>query len=369
MQNEIPRKKMFIILIGLVVFLAAFLMLFSSIATMLRPPSTHLKVIGWIPFWDQENAFKSFSSHADKFDFVSLFWYRIDKNGKVTTYKDAKEDQKIIDYAKKHKVKVLALVANLPDDSEGGDWDAKRVDRVISSAQARKKHINELLQMVERKKFDGIDIDYEALKGHQRENFSLFIEELAGELHERGKILGVAIHPKTAEYLPEEDNGSQAQDLIRLAKAADQLYFMTYLEYGKFSPPGPPGSIGWIEKVMRYAVDRLGVPREKVYMGVGLMGVRWQLESNGGYTGEQDDIPYQQIHNITQNKKIQPSWDDPSRTPFIRYSENNVTSVLWFENKDSIVQRFDLAKRLGVEGIAFWRLGGEDSAIWNQLDK
>jgi spore germination protein YaaH len=338
-----------------------------SVAGLMK--SADMKVIGWIPYWDQQNAFKSFSKHVDKFDFISVFWYRIDPNGNLTTYADAEEDQEIINFAKKNNVKVLALVANLPDHNEGEEWDAQRVDKVIASSEARKKHIADLISLVEAKNFDGIDIDYEALKRQQRENFSLFIEELAQELHKRDKVLGVAIHPKTGEYKPEEDNGSQAQDLKRISRVADQLYYMTYLEYGTFSPPGPPGSIGWIEKVVRYSLEELAIPREKIFMGIGLMGVRWKDKGNGDYIGDKDDVQYQEALTLAQKEKLTPLWDHASRTPYLEYEENNTKYVLWFENKDSIMQRFELAERLSVNGIAFWRLGGEDNAIWEGVSR
>src|SRR3990167_9511888 len=76
------------------------------------------KVIGWIPYWDQQKAFKSFSQNVSLFDFISVFWFRIDTNGDLTKYKTAVIDRSIIDYAHKNGVKALAVVANLPDYDE-----------------------------------------------------------------------------------------------------------------------------------------------------------------------------------------------------------------------------------------------------------
>src|SRR3990172_10684553 len=134
------------------------------------------KVIGWIPYWDQTNASQSFKKNVSKIDYVSVFWYRIDENGKLGTYKGVAEDKSIIDFAHKNNVNVLALVANL---SETGDssWDYQRVNKVISTKESRKKHIAELIKLVEKHGFDGIDIDYEALRNYQRDYFTQFIKE------------------------------------------------------------------------------------------------------------------------------------------------------------------------------------------------
>ncbi len=321
------------------------------------------KVIGWIPYWDQDNAFKSLISHAGQLDYVSVFWYRIDEKGKIKKYEHAKEDRNIIAFAKKNNIKIMALVANMPEYYEKIDWDYRRVDKVISSWWARKIHIARLIDLVESKNFDGIDIDYEALKKYQRDNFSTFIEELSFELHKRGKLLGVAIHPKTGEYIPQEDNGSHAQDLKRISKAADHLYFMTYLENGTFSQPGPLGSPSWMEEVLNYALKQSEVDREKAFLGIGLTGVEWKKESNGKYTGERADITFDEVYSLVQEYKPVIKWDGASHTPYIEY----LNSIFWFENSHSVSERLKLANALNVGGIAFWRLGREDRSIWDQL--
>lgn len=326
-----------------------------------------MKVIGWIPYWDQENAKKSFMNNADKLDFVSVFWYRLEPDGSVGTYTDTVEDEEILKVAKKEKVKVLALVANLPDHTENGDWDYRRVDKVIATKAARDKHIKILVDLVKSKDFDGLDIDYEALKRPQRENFSLFIEELADALHSEGKILGVAIHPKTDEYKPEEDNGSHAQNLNRIANAADQLYFMTYLEHGKFSAPGSSGSVPWIENVMRYGIEGLDLPKEKVFMGVGVFGLEWEKDRNDKYTGTRDDLTFGEIVDRVNEKGVKEQYDDYAKSFHFSYTEKGIEHTIWYENAHSIEEKIKLAERLGVGGLALWRLNSEDPAMWELL--
>ncbi len=40
---------------------------------------------------------------------------------------------------------------------------------------------------------------------------------------------------------------------------------------------------------------------------------------------------------------------------------------VWFENAASIRAKLQLAHRLGIRGIALWRLGMEDPEIWTML--
>src|SRR3989338_2380959 len=83
-------------------------------------------VFASIPYWDQERAFLSFKEHVNQIDYVSLFWYNLRSNGSIATYQYAKEDKSIIDYAKKNGVKTFVLIANLPDEDDGENWDSKR---------------------------------------------------------------------------------------------------------------------------------------------------------------------------------------------------------------------------------------------------
>jgi len=83
-----------------------------------QQPDTELKIFGSIPYWDQDKAVQVFKAHPGKFDIISLFWYRLDEQGNIVKYTDAREDLSIIDFARRNNVKVLALIANLPEEGE-----------------------------------------------------------------------------------------------------------------------------------------------------------------------------------------------------------------------------------------------------------
>jgi spore germination protein len=357
-----------------IIVLSAILLLRMNPFKPANPPwpgvlnmTRELQIIGWIPFWDQDNAFSSFKQHAEAFDYISVFWFKIDEEGRLEAYDESKIDTELISYAQSKGVKVIALIANLSEDGQD-NWDYRRADKVINTADTRSQHIQAIIELAETYNFDGIDIDYENLKAYQRENFSLFIEELADSLHQNNKLLGVAIHPKTGEFKPEEDYGAHAQDTARISAAADHLYYMTYLQHTIHSPsPGPPGSIQWIQKIMNYAVDFNKVPKEKIFMGIGLFGVSWKENEDGSFSGEHSDLSFSYISDEVSKYGIEPVWDNSSSTPSVTITDENGIHIIWFENAYSIRQKITLARELGVGGLAFWRLGGEDQAVWNLL--
>jgi spore germination protein YaaH len=333
----------------------------------LKLPRELVQVLGWIPYWDQEIAVSTFKENVDIFDFISLFWYRIDSEGELVAYRTAKIDRSIIEFAREHDVKVFVLVANLPDYPEGGDWDYKRVDRVISTAEARTYHVNELVALVEELDVDGINIDYEALRKYQRDNFTKFIEELSVALHADGKLLGVALHPKTSENNPAESNGSEAQDWSALYPFVDQMQLMTYGEHYLKSHPGPIASINWIDEVLNYAVGTVGIPLEKVFMGIPLYAQEWYQDTQNSYIGIDQDVTHSKLAEIVSRYNISEKWDLEFKSPYITYTKREKKHVVWFENSESFAGKLDLAQTYQIRNFAFWRLGGEDKQVWEIL--
>lgn len=312
-----------------------------------------------IPFWDQKSAFASFKDNYEHFDYVSLFWYGLRPDGSIRKYIYAVEDKKIIKFAKSNDIKVFALVANLPDEDDGGDWDYKRVDKVISSAASRKKHIADLVALTKRFGVDGINIDYEALKGYQKKNFSIFIKELGESLHANEKLLAVALHPKNREGDLSYSNGSQAQDWRELAKYADQLRLMTYDEHWNSSKPGPIASVPWLRSILNYA--KTLIPQEKLFVGVPLYGYDW------GEGQKANGLTYQDVQKLIKVHKPKVLWDSKSEIHYFKYIASGTTHTVWYEDSASFGAKLDLFDSLGTTNLSFWRLGGEDQRIWQTL--
>lgn len=317
------------------------------------------KILGWIPFWDQDTAFASFKRNVGIFDYVSVFWYLLRSDGSIRKYIYAFEDPSLISYAHANNVKVLALVANLPDEDDRGDWDYLRVDNVISSSSARKKHVTDLVNLAKAKKFDGINIDYEALKGYQKENFTLFIKELSVQLHKNNLILAVALHPKPKENDPAYSNGSQAQDWKELSKYADQLHVMTYEEHWETSVPGPIASIPWVKSILTYTKKM--IPEEKLFTGIPLYGYDW------GGSGNAIGLNYIGILNLINKYNPKINWENTAKTLFFTYKNGSTNHTVWYEENSSFKAKLSLFNNMGLSNFAFWRLGGEDGRVWNTL--
>ena len=315
-----------------------------------------LLIFGSIPYWNQPAAVAMFKKHVDTVDFLTVFWYRLDDNGAIVPYTAAREDPALVQYAHDNGVKVLALIANLPED---GDWDSERVQRVIESPDARRAHISAIVALLESKGFDGVNVDYEFLKDSQTAAYTAFVNELGAALHERGKILKVAIH---AQRRGTETRG---QDMVALAKGADYLGFMTYDQHWETSDPGANAEIGWMRDVLQYALQ-LGVPMNKVALGIPLDGYNWPKED--GEWGEADGIEYKDAVELADDEGAEIKYDKTVEAPYFEYGNSDGTeNEVWFENLDSFIPKYNLAKEFGVAGLMLWKFGEEDERIYDVI--
>lgn len=329
-------------------------------------------VLGWVPYWDQKQAIASFSRHIDAIDYISLFWYSLDREGNIEPYQDAEIDRDLITLAHDNGVKVFALVANLPDDQREGDhdWDPDRVGLVIRKEERRRAHIAALVELTEELDVDGINIDYEALPEKYRGRFSTFIRELSEALHAEHKLLAIALHPKTSETNPAEDNGSHAQDWEELAKYADQLHLMTYGEHNSDTRPGPIASPDWVEPVVRYAREVREVPAAKLFLGIPLYAEAWEPVGSGDYRAARVDLTYKDIQRVrrqyVEGRLNSDRYDTPS---FTFETESGRKRIVWFENQASVERKLTVGKEFGLCNFALWRLGGEDSKVWASVKR
>lgn len=334
-----------------------------------RDHNSPCSVLAWIPYWDQQRGYNSYLENKKIINYIAFFWYTLDKNGDVKKYTLAKTDGELIRKAQKNGTKVLAIVTNLPDDEDKDededDWAYKRLEPILFSEEKRKSHINTLVSLAKDDGFDGINIDYEALPGSYREGFTLFIKELAEALHRENKILAVAIHPKTSEKNPMENNGSWAQDWKVLAKHADQLHFMTYGEHYPASQPGPIASPKWLSEILNYARKQF-IPLGKIFVGIPFYGEIWLHKESRRPQGIDVDLTYTATQKLKRKYNGQEGWDEKHLSPYLLFEDNkNRKYSVWFENEKSIHEKVNLSNSLGFCNFAIWRIGGESPDFWS----
>ena len=321
------------------------------------PRNIPLQIRGAIPYWDK-TAVTSFTDNVKLFSHISLFWYYLTPEGDVAKYKYAVEDKELLNFAREHGVKTSMVITNLPD-GEASSWNTDLVKNVINDPVRRQKHIDAIKNKIVEMGFDGVTIDYESLAGDLKNNFSKFISDLSASLHQAHKLVGVSLHAKSGSR---GDRDYSFQDWPKLAKAADQLFIMAYDEHWASSSPGAVASYSWDERVVSYALNH-DIPPQKLFLGIPFYGYDWNVDSHDPAKG----LTYKEVMELIKKYDVQPQFDETSREPHFTYEADGDSHEVWYEDAHSVAEKIKLADDVGLSGVSFWRLGGEDPQVWERL--
>ncbi len=352
--------------LGLILFicLLALLLLYLAQGNVVYPPPLN-RVAAWMPTsWDTARARASWQANRAHIQELSPVWYQLNASGdgSIDAYAGARDVALVNEaHAQSPPVLVIPLINNSYADV---GFDTTPVSTMIHDPARRAAHITTLVNEVLTYGYDGIDVDYEGLNGHDdRDAFSLFIEELAAALHAYDKLLSIAVHPKTSE--PGTWSGPQAQDWARIGAAVDRFRVMTYGYHWGGDEPGPIAPLWWMGNVIAHATSV--VSPNRVYVGLHFYGHDWSGTSADSLTWESTQALID-VHGVTPQWKTSGTWWRSVAEPWFTYSDSfGQPREVWYADGASIAARLELVHRFGLGGIAVWRLGGEDPANWSAI--
>jgi spore germination protein len=308
--------------------------------------------IGYVAYWDQARAVRSVAVAGPALTEVSPSWYTPAADGSITVQEAGKVDDSAaaVTGLRAGGARVLPAVANYRDKQ----WDRTVVSAILADPARRRAHVSRIRELVRQRGFDGIDVDYEHLAAADRSGFTALVTELAAGLHADGKLLAVTLHPKSAEPGPQPKN--QAQDYAAVGRVADEVRVMMYDYHWDTSAPGALAPISWVRKVMTWAATQ--VPRQKLVLGVGTYGYDWV-----GTRGT--SLMWAEVARRAGAVGAVPRYDTTVQAPWFRYVDaRGAAHTVWYEDARSIAAKRAVVRELGLGGMHYWRLGGEDPGTW-----
>ncbi|MGU9537662.1 LysM peptidoglycan-binding domain-containing protein [Clostridium tepidum] len=315
---------------------------------------------------DLPSSYESFVTNRNLMSEICLFMFRINPNNATTIenfgqFTDEYVEE-LVNIAHRNNVRILAVVHNLLY-RPGGTTKAKDlVKELVSTRENRQIFINNLINLIEKYNFDGVNIDIEDVYIEDRDRLSSLYLEIGRELRKRGYYLSASVPARVSDepFNPFSD----PFDYKIIGSAVDEFIVMLYNEHGwPGSGPGPVVSIGWMNRVLNYTITR--VLRNKVVAAVSVFGFDFNLT-----TGTNIYVTYEGAIEIANRYGKDIIFDQETQTPMFSYvDENGNNHEVWFENTESIYAKAELAFNKGIKGIALWRLGMEDKKIWDFVKK
>lgn len=314
-------------------------------------------VVGYLPYWDQPSAMDDALREPDLLTVAAPWWYSPTSAGGVVLqhrgYTDTGRD--VVDALRARGLDVMPTIANHHE----GEWDFDVVPELMSDDATRSAHVRNIVDLVNRRDYDGIVIDYELLGADDRDNFTALLTELGAALHAHDRQLAVALHAQATD----EGSGDHnvAQDYRAIGQVVDQVHVMTYDQHYDESEPGPIAPLPWVIDVLDYATAR--VPPDKLVLGIGLYGYDW----GGGDTA--DNLQLSQVARRIAANQGEQGWDQRAASPWFRYQGDGVARTIWYEDARSVEAKLDLVDRYDLGGAFFWRLGGVPDDIWRAAEQ
>ena len=255
----------------------------------------------------------------------------------------------------------------------------------LANSVTRTTIVKSIVDLVNIKNFDGIDLDYEGFAfvdgsttwAKTAPNWVLFIKELSVALHASQKLLSVstpyAFNPS------EKAKGYTVYSWAEIASSIDRLRIMTY-DYS-VAKPGPIGPISWTEKTLQYAISVMA--SSKVFIGLPGYGRDWITAVQGtcpvsappGLIGGAKAATFKM--NYAAAKAIidgaTPIFDEKFSEATYSYKKVfngltvkgastscSVNRTVWYQSDRSYSERTKLVGKYQLGGVALWTLGMED---------
>jgi spore germination protein YaaH len=237
--------------------------------------------------------------------------------------------------------------------------NAAMVHKLVSDPVSRQALVASLVGLADVNGYDGINLDLEKGAPEDRDNFSALVGELGAALHARGKHLSVDVSPKFEDVL--NHPRSSFFDYEALGERADEVLVMSWGLHWSTSAPGSVVDIRWYTKVYDY-VSTLP-SHAKFVLGAPLYCFDWA--AGGGPAHPAQPLNWDALQALIAGTGAVPIFDTPTGEWHFAYTDaKGVPHEVWFSNAASLGAHFALAAPRGLAGIALWRSGQEDPAIW-----
>ena len=206
--------------------------------------------------------------------------------------------------------------------------------------------VAKLLALAQSEGFQGYILDFENLSPKAQAGYPALLAALRAALAPSGREVWV-----TASV-------GGDQPLTPLAGASDALVLMAYDACWATSGPGPIAGQDWFEQVL--ARRLVGLDPRRVVLALGSYGYDWPEHAPAKAIGAAEAIA------LAAKTHAKVARDPVSANPWFAYrTAQGLRHTVWFLDARTFAAQARTAAAFGARGVALWRLGMEDPAIWS----
>ncbi|MGE5559531.1 MAG: glycosyl hydrolase family 18 protein [Chloroflexota bacterium] len=274
-------------------------------------------------------------------------WYEVDAAGRVTDIGFDDDIKRVADAAG------IAVVPVVRNRSGPADDPAAALRKGAAAAV-----VERLRNLVRDHDFAGLNIDFAGLPGDMGDELLAFARDLWRAMHALGKRLVITV-PALPDRKPAE---TAAYNYRQLSRVADFIVLAAYDNHSSQTAPGPIAPLSWVNRSIDQALRV--IPAGKVILAVVAYGYDWPAGGPGLAATTSAAAAYE----LAREVGAAVGWDEDAHEATFSYSEAGAHRTVWFGDRRSVAERVALARRRGLYGVAYWRLGQEEPGFWGSVE-
>lgn len=275
---------------------------------------------------------------------ISPTWFSLSDNaGNFTSIASAEYVEK----AHERGIQVWALVEDITNDVD--------TYQILADSTIRSYLIENLMNAALEYDLDGINIDFEGIRKDEGPHFVQFLRELSILCRENDVILSVDNYPP--------NSGNAYYDYEEQGIVADYVVLMGYDEHwGGSGDPGSTSSQPFVEQSLDNLLSM--VDEDKVINALPLYTRLWK---SAGETVTDQAIIMKNIDKNVSDLGMQIDFDEATGQKYASVEKDGALYQMWIEDYASIENKLIAVKERDLAGVAAWRLGYEDQAVWELI--
>ncbi|PYL85960.1 MAG: hypothetical protein DMF23_02395 [Verrucomicrobia bacterium] len=291
-------------------------------------------------------SYSSLEQHASQITHVCPEWMSM-VNGVGDLQIDT--DARVSKLAQNKGIALMPLLTNLVGDT----WQPEAVENVAHGpAERQEKFIANVLVVLRDAKAAGVVVDWEQLDPTYKKDFTELLEKFADALHRDGRQLWLSVSPgQEIDYI----------DFEELSAHIDRFVALLFDETSDIDSPGPLASRMWFEGWLHVLLEDSD-PKQWI-IALGSYGYDWVI---GGKKAELISFP--EAMSRASNAEIDSAEvSAPGYNAYFYYEDNDKEHAVWFLDVVTFLNELREVRKQKAGGFALYRLGTEDTAIWDAL--
>lgn len=341
-------------------------------------------------------SYAALKQHVRQIDILFPEWLHvIGPDGSLTAYSTDNTPFAVVDKAGVHGVdrenKVVKAISAAREDTEifplVNNYNPlttkfeSSVGAFLTNPSARANFVSQLNAfMAANTRYRGLTLDFQGIEPAALPAYGQLVETLYNTLHPHNLRLYITVPV-----------GNPGYDFAFLGAHSDGLVLMNTDQHQTGTVSGPVAGQDWFEDNLKAAMKV--VPRQKLICAIGNYGYDWMFPEpplpiptrKGSHrapalvkpTPETPDdalsvamISTQDAWQRASDSGARVELDDASLNPHLAYDDEDARQrhQVWFLDAVTALNQMRVARALGLQTFALWRLGYEDASLWRIWD-